>query len=119
MSTVDLIRRAEKNNFKALVLTIDAPIFGIRHADSRNKFKLPPHLKMANFTGLKANSINQAKKGSGLNEYVNELFDQSLTWDHIKWLKRLNFLQSFLLKLSSSVSNLFFTTLNNIFHWKN
>ncbi|EEB12228.1 Hydroxyacid oxidase, putative [Pediculus humanus corporis] len=87
MSTVDLIRRAEKNNFKALVLTIDAPIFGIRHADSRNKFKLPPHLKMANFTGLKANSINQAKKGSGLNEYVNELFDQSLTWDHIKWLK--------------------------------
>ncbi|KAK6644579.1 hypothetical protein RUM43_000846 [Polyplax serrata] len=85
--TVNLIRRAERFGYKALVLTIDAPIFGVRYADARNQFKLPPHLKMANFVGVKADRINKADGGSGLNEYVNELFDQSLTWEDVKWLK--------------------------------
>lgn len=37
--------RAEKADFKALVLTVDAPVVGIRIADVRNKFVLPPHLR--------------------------------------------------------------------------
>ena len=82
------MKRAEKAGFKALVLTVDAPKFGVRHADAKNKFKLPPHLKMANFKGEKATKINESKGGSGLSEYVNSLFDQSLTWKDIKWLKR-------------------------------
>ena len=45
------MRRAEAAGFKALVLTVDAPFFGIRRDDIRNKFQLPPHLKMANFEG--------------------------------------------------------------------
>lgn len=87
-ATLNLVKRAEKCGYKALVLTVDAPVFGIRHADARNKFKLPPHLKLANFEGPKANNINKADRGSGLNEYVNELFDQALTWEDVKWLKR-------------------------------
>ena len=43
--TRKLVERAEKAGYKALVLTVDAPIFGIRNADVRNKFILPPHLK--------------------------------------------------------------------------
>ena len=43
--TVQLIRRAEKCGYKALILTVDTPFFGKRLADNRNKFKLPPHLK--------------------------------------------------------------------------
>ena len=50
--TANLVRRAEKAGFSAIVLTVDAPYFGRRLADIRNKFKLPPHLKMANFVGL-------------------------------------------------------------------
>ena len=49
--TRNLVKRAEKAGFKALVLTIDAPYFGIRRDDIRNKFQLPSHLKMANFEG--------------------------------------------------------------------
>ena len=45
------MRRAEAAGFKALVLTVDAPFFGIRRDDIRNKFQLPPHLSMANFEG--------------------------------------------------------------------
>lgn len=38
--TSNMVRRAEANGFKAIVLTIDAPLFGIRRADVRNKFKV-------------------------------------------------------------------------------
>ncbi|KAL0281309.1 UNVERIFIED_CONTAM: hypothetical protein PYX00_002336 [Menopon gallinae] len=85
--TIDLVKRAEQCGFKALVLTVDAPVFGIRHRDMRNKFKLPPHLTMANFRGLKATKINESQDGSSLNSYVNSLFDQSLTWEDLGWLK--------------------------------
>ncbi|XP_019887757.1 peroxisomal (S)-2-hydroxy-acid oxidase GLO1 isoform X1 [Ooceraea biroi] len=87
--TVNLIRRAERAGFKALVLTIDAPLFGDRRADLRNKFALPGHLRFANFEGDLSQRINVAKSGSGLNEYVTALFDASLSWDDVKWLKRI------------------------------
>lgn len=87
--TLNLIRRAERAGFKALVLTIDAPIFGDRRADLRNKFSLPNHLRFANFQGDLSKRINSTKTGSGLNEYVTALFDTSLSWDDVKWLKRI------------------------------
>lgn len=40
-----LIRRAEKAGFKALVLTVDSSIFGVRRSDTKNKFKLPKYLE--------------------------------------------------------------------------
>lgn len=43
--TKNLVLRAEKAGFKAIALTVDTPLFGIRRADVRNKFTLPPHLR--------------------------------------------------------------------------
>ena len=43
--TRQLVARAERCGYKALILTVDTPFFGKRLADDRNKFKLPPHLK--------------------------------------------------------------------------
>ncbi|XP_076659754.1 hydroxyacid oxidase [Halictus rubicundus] len=85
--TRNLVKRAERAGFKALVLTIDAPIFGDRRADIRNKFSLPSHLRMANFEGVLSHGVNETKAGSSLNEYVMNLFDASLSWEDIKWLK--------------------------------
>lgn len=76
-----IIKRAENAGFKALVLTVDAPFFGLRRADLRNKFSLPPHLTMANFS-----DIVVSEGGSGINEYVAKQFDPSITWDDVKWL---------------------------------
>ena len=42
--TKDLVGRAEKNGFNALVWTVDSPILGIRYDNLRNSFLLPPHL---------------------------------------------------------------------------
>lgn len=39
-----MIRRAEQSGYKALVLTVDFPVMGIRRNDVRNEFKLPPHI---------------------------------------------------------------------------
>ncbi|RZF48782.1 hypothetical protein LSTR_LSTR008131 [Laodelphax striatellus] len=85
--TAELVKRAEKTGWKALVLTVDAPVFGVRYADARNKFKLPSHLRLANFEGLLADKITTAKEMSGLNEYVNDLFDDTINWKDVSWLK--------------------------------
>ncbi|XP_064094276.1 2-Hydroxyacid oxidase 1-like isoform X2 [Macrobrachium nipponense] len=89
--TSNLVKRAEAAGYTALVLTVDAPEFGIRRADVRNKFTLPPHLRMANFQtdDDKSNLVNKSAGGSGINEYVKSLFDPSLTWNDVKWLKRI------------------------------
>ena len=44
-----LIQRAKKAGFKAVFLTVDTPFLGRRNLEIRNQFKLPPHLKVANF----------------------------------------------------------------------
>jgi (S)-2-hydroxy-acid oxidase len=81
--TENLIRRAENSGFKALVLTVDAPLFGLRRADLRNKFTLPSHLNMANFS-----DVVVSKGGSGINEYVAKQFDPSVTWEDVTWLMK-------------------------------
>ncbi|XP_041974540.1 hydroxyacid oxidase 1 [Aricia agestis] len=85
--TKKLVQRAEKAGFKALLLTVDTPLFGVRRADVRNKFNLPKHLNLANFEGDMSTKIHESGEGSGLNHYVSGLFDKGLTWDAIKWLK--------------------------------
>lgn len=82
--TQSLVRRAENAGFKALVLTVDAPVFGSRRSDVRNKFNLPTHLQMANFIDDK--KIVQSAGGSGINEYVAKQFDPSLNWKDVEWL---------------------------------
>jgi len=76
-----IIRRAESAGYKALVLTVDAPLFGLRRADLRNQFTLPSHLTLANFSDAVV-----SEGGSGINEYVAKQFDPSITWDDVKWL---------------------------------
>ncbi|XP_052132835.1 2-Hydroxyacid oxidase 1, partial [Frankliniella occidentalis] len=89
--TEQLVRRAERAGYKALVLTVDAPVFGFRRADVRHKFTLPSHLRLANFTDCqdehKSKGVSTAESGSGLNEYVAKLFDPSLSWSDVAWLK--------------------------------
>ncbi|VVC95442.1 2-Hydroxyacid oxidase 1 [Leptidea sinapis] len=85
--TKKLVLRAEKAGFKAIALTVDTPIFGLRRADVRNKFTLPRHLKLANFDGNLSTKIHSSGEGSGLNNYVNNLFDKTLTWKEVEWLK--------------------------------
>ncbi|CAH1183640.1 unnamed protein product [Phaedon cochleariae] len=85
--TRQLVERAERAGFKALVLTVDAPLFGLRLADIKNRFILPPHLCLANFEGTKSKGMSKKTDSSGLNVYVNSLFDSTVEWKDIAWLK--------------------------------
>ena len=72
-----LIRRARKAGYSAVFLTVDTPMLGRRNLEIRNQFKLPKHLKVANFNQdehedgtanseptAKGPEANQAKKRS-------------------------------------------------------
>ena len=89
--TLDLIRRAEKAGYTALAITVDTPVLGRREADVKNKFSLPPHLTMANFSHLggshAAGVQSSGATGSGLASYVAKLIDQTLSWEDIKWVR--------------------------------
>jgi (S)-2-hydroxy-acid oxidase len=86
--TQNLVNRAERCGFRAIVLTVDTPYFGLRRADVRNRFALPNHMRFANFEGALADGVCETKEGSSLNEYIAGLLDRSLTWKDVAWLKR-------------------------------
>ena len=63
------LREIERLGYKAVFLTVDTPILGRRNLEIRNQFKLPAHLKIANFTqdeesspDQKDNEANTSKK---------------------------------------------------------
>ncbi|HEX2621211.1 MAG TPA: alpha-hydroxy acid oxidase, partial [Phototrophicaceae bacterium] len=82
-----LVFRAEAAGYKALAVTVDTPTFGRRYADVRNHFHLPPGITVANFAAMGLDHLDEAKGESGLVAYANSLFDPSLTWADIAWLK--------------------------------
>jgi 4-hydroxymandelate oxidase len=85
--TRELVHRAVAAGYTALVPTIDTPTVGIRYADQRNRFVLPPGLEMANV--IHALDPELAESGSALRAF-SEQFDQSLTWRDIEWLAGLS-----------------------------
>ncbi|XP_051242944.1 hydroxyacid oxidase 1 [Dicentrarchus labrax] len=87
--TLSLVRRAEEAGYKAIFVTVDTPYLGRRWADMRNRFKLPSHLSMSNFsTASLAFSEGNYGNNSGLAVYVAKAIDPTLCWDDITWLKK-------------------------------
>jgi 4-hydroxymandelate oxidase len=78
--TLDLLRRAEAAGFKAIVLTVDAPINGIRHDERRAGFRLPDNVFAANLP-----AATMAPKGEG-----HQIFDIAMAnapvWEDLDWL---------------------------------
>ncbi|KAK4744729.1 hypothetical protein SAY87_011041 [Trapa incisa] len=81
-----LVKRAERAGFKAIVLTVDTPRLGRREADIKNRFTLPPHLTLKNFEGLDLGKLDKTDD-SGLASYVAGQVDRTLSWKDVKWLQ--------------------------------
>ncbi|KAJ1674142.1 hypothetical protein EV182_003874 [Spiromyces aspiralis] len=94
--TRQLIERAQNNGFKAIALTVDTPFLGRRLADIRNRFQLPPHLTMANFSTAdkgksqvgRVNVSEPVSNASGLASYVSSQIDPTLNWKDVQWVKK-------------------------------
>ncbi|KAF3638266.1 Peroxisomal (S)-2-hydroxy-acid oxidase GLO1 [Capsicum annuum] len=88
---LQLVKRAERAGFKAIALTVDTPRLGRREADIKNRFVLPPHLRLKNFEGLDLGKIHKTDD-SGLASYVAGQVDRSLSWKDVKWLQKITHL---------------------------
>ncbi|XP_032444008.1 2-Hydroxyacid oxidase 1 [Xiphophorus hellerii] len=87
--TLSLVRRAEKAGYKALFVTVDTPYLGKRLDDVRNRFKMPSHLRMSNFSSASLSfSEDDYGNDSGLAVYVANAIEPALSWDDITWLKK-------------------------------
>ncbi len=84
-ATRDLVARAEAAGARALVLTVDAQLWGVRERDVRNGFQLPPGLRMVNLATSGKEDFPDVE-GSGLAAYVDRMFDPSLSWSDLEWL---------------------------------
>lgn len=84
-ATRELVARAEAAGARALVLTVDAQVWGVRERDVRNSFQLPPGLRMVNLATSGKTDFPEVE-GSGLAAYVGAMFDPSLSWKDLEWL---------------------------------
>ncbi|MBA2649385.1 MAG: alpha-hydroxy-acid oxidizing protein [Legionella sp.] len=77
--TRELILRAEKAGYKAILVTIGVAVMGKRNKDIRNHFTLAPELSTGNFQST-ANNVP-------IFEFSAQALDPSVTWEDIEWLK--------------------------------
>jgi 4-hydroxymandelate oxidase len=82
-----LVARAEAAGCAALQLTADVPVLGRREADARNGFGLPPGLSVAHFAEAGHGGMASCQGESGPSAYTRAMFDDTLTWDDVSWLR--------------------------------
>ena len=85
-----LVERAARAGYRALCLTVDAPLVGRRERDARNRFGLPPGMTWKNLEGFGLDRMERRDEGSALVQYISEIWDASLTWEAIDWLRGLS-----------------------------
>ena len=88
--TQALVQRAYTAGYKAICLTVDAPMLGKRERDQRNEFTLPPGLHPANLTNISGLDIPQATGESGLLTYFSQQINPAVTWKDLEWLQSLS-----------------------------
>jgi 4-hydroxymandelate oxidase len=72
----EVIARAREAGFTALIITVDAPTYGIRERDLRSGFSIPAHLRLPSVPSPAGEAITPAQ--------VNELMRLDLGWDDLE-----------------------------------
>jgi 4-hydroxymandelate oxidase len=62
--TADMLKRVHASGFAAICFTVDLPVVGLRHRDTRNAFEMP--------VGLPQDDL---------------VFEPNITWDDIGWIR--------------------------------
>ena len=76
--TRDLVLRAGRSGYKAIVVTVDMPVAGRRLSSVRNRFNIPTRLSLANFSKIQHVSFASAA-----------LSKKDTTWESIDWIRRI------------------------------
>lgn len=104
----EMISRAERAGFEALVLTVDTAVLGRRERDVRRGFSLPPSIgprtlidgalhpawtwafvrsEPIRFANIVGKDVGDGASPVSLAEYVGTQFDPALSWDDVDWLR--------------------------------
>jgi 4-hydroxymandelate oxidase len=75
--TTDLLRQVEQAGYEALVLTVDAPVHGVRDRERRHGLPLPEGVRAVHWPA------NTLPSGAGL---CGGLADVAPRWDDVQWL---------------------------------
>lgn len=78
-----LLRRAEASGYRAIVVTADASVNGVRNDEQRAGFALPPGIAAVNMLGAPPPRIHA---GPGESPVFRGLLDGAPTWDDFAWL---------------------------------
>jgi 4-hydroxymandelate oxidase len=79
--TQQIVQRAEAAGCKALCVTVDTPVLGARHRESRSQFVLPSDFKLPN---LNLGPVSHRPMRGAI---YSELLNPALTWKDIEWLR--------------------------------
>ena len=85
--TLMLLKQCEDAGYKAIAVTVDSPISGMRREDNRYGFKLPTHLQLGNLENFKGLDGVPSKNGQGFVSYWFKHVKSDLSWDNIDWLR--------------------------------
>ena len=81
--TTSLVKRAEAAGYRALVLTVDAPVNGLRNREQRAGFVLPPGVEAVNLRGMR---ILPPPPPEAL-LFGTPLLDSAPGWADLGWLR--------------------------------
>ena len=80
-----LVQRLEAAGYQALVVTVDAPVSGVRDRERHAQFKRPAHIRAVNLEGMpKVSPVQLTPADSPL---FDDLLRHAPTWDDIAWLR--------------------------------
>ena len=84
--TQRLIKRAERAGYQALVVTVDAPVNGLRNREQRAGFSLPTGIEAVNLRGM--TSVSQAPRAIGQPALLGgPLLEEATRWADLIWLR--------------------------------
>ncbi len=83
--TADLVRRAEQAGYRALVVTVDAPVNGVRNREQRAGFALPAGVEAVNLAGMRG--LPPPPREALL--FGTPLIETAPGWADLEWLRGL------------------------------
>jgi len=99
--SIDLIERAERAGYEALLVTVDVPVAGARLRDVRNGMTIPPTLTPRtvlnaiprpawwwNFLTTEPLTFGSLDRWGGtVADLLDEIFDPTVTYDDLAWIR--------------------------------
>ncbi len=80
-----LVHRAQSCGYTALVLTVDAPVGGVRNREQRAQFRLPVGIEAINLRGM--SSVPTPPLGPADSRLFDGFMRSAPTWKDLTWLR--------------------------------